>query len=80
LAGSKRISAKKSAAITSAIEQQLGRWPLPASDVEVSESMRNRVAMFGESGNECGAITRHGREVYAASVLRAAIPSATVDA
>jgi hypothetical protein len=41
---------RKSAAITSAIEQQLVGWPLPASDVDVSESMRSRVAMFVRAG------------------------------
>src|SRR6266511_3635784 len=48
--GSKRISAKKSAAIRSAIEQQLVGCPLPASEVERSESMRSRVAMFFRAG------------------------------
>jgi hypothetical protein len=30
----------------SAIEQQLVGWPVPVSDVDRSESIRSRVAMF----------------------------------
>jgi hypothetical protein len=48
--GSKRISAKKVAATGSAAEQQLVGWLLPASEVDLSESIRNRVAMFLSAG------------------------------
>src|SRR6516164_9203202 len=48
--GSKDISAKKSAEVTSAIDIQLVGWPLPASDVDRIESMRRRVAMFCSAG------------------------------
>ena len=34
----------------SAAEQQLVGWPLPASEVERSESIRSRVAMFLRAG------------------------------
>src|SRR5690349_19713481 len=49
--GSKRISAKKSAATRSAAEQQLVGWPLPASDVDRTDSMRRRVAAFFSAGS-----------------------------
>src|SRR5439155_8091827 len=48
--GSNRISAKKSAATRSAAEQQLVGWPLPASDVDLRESIRSRVATFFNAG------------------------------
>src|SRR5580704_2591367 len=48
--GSKRISAKNSAATTSAAEQQLVGCPLPASEVDLTESMRRRVATFFNAG------------------------------
>jgi hypothetical protein len=48
--GSNRISAKKSAAMRSAAEQQLVGWPLPASAVDLTESIRKRVAMFLSAG------------------------------
>ena len=41
----------------SAVEQQLVGCPLPASDVERTESIRSRVAMFFECGNERSAIS-----------------------
>ena len=44
--GSYRISAKKSAAMISAAEQQVLGWPLPAAVVDTTESIRSRVAMF----------------------------------
>src|SRR5688572_27485564 len=50
LAGSNRISAKNNAAVRSAIEQQLVGWPLAASDVDFSESIRSWVAMFVRAG------------------------------
>src|SRR5205823_2557918 len=49
-AGSNRISAKNSAAMRSAAEQQLVGWPLPASDVDLTESIRRRVATFFSAG------------------------------
>src|SRR5580765_136002 len=48
--GSNRISAKKSAASKSAAEQQVVGWPVPASDVDFTESIRNRVATFFSAG------------------------------
>ena len=48
--GSNRISAKNSAATMSAAEQQLVGWPLPASDVDIAESIRSRVAMLLRAG------------------------------
>src|SRR5262245_54634127 len=48
--GSKRISPKNSAATRSAAEQQLVGWPLPASDVDRTESMRRRVAAVIKAG------------------------------
>ena len=48
--GSNRISAKNSAATRSAAEQQLVGCPLPASDVDLIESIRSRVAMFFRAG------------------------------
>src|SRR5947209_11179652 len=48
--GSNRISAKNSAATRSAAEQQLVGWPLPASDVDLMESIRSRVATFFNAG------------------------------
>ena len=43
----------------SAIDMQLVGWPLPASDVERTESMRSRVAMFFRAGDERRAISVH---------------------
>ena len=48
--GSNRISAKNRAATRSAAEQQLVGWPLPASDVDLMESIRSRVATFFNAG------------------------------
>ena len=48
--GSNRISAKNSAAMTSAADMQLVGWPLPASDVDVIESIRSCVATFFRAG------------------------------
>jgi hypothetical protein len=48
--GSKRISAKKSAAVRSAIDMQLVGWPLAASVVARTESIRSLVAMFFNAG------------------------------
>src|SRR5688572_12621337 len=48
--GSNRISARNSDATRSAAEQQLVGWPLPASDVERTESIRRRVAAFFRAG------------------------------
>src|SRR5207248_3133783 len=48
--GSNRISAKNSADMMSAIEQQLVGCPVPASDVARMESILSRVAMFFRAG------------------------------
>src|SRR6185436_14588143 len=48
--GSNRISAKNSAATRSAAEQQLVGCPLPASEVDLTESIRNWVAVFFNAG------------------------------
>src|SRR5687768_3909624 len=48
--GSYRISAKKRAATISAAEQHVLGWPLPASLVARTESIRRRVAMFISAG------------------------------
>jgi hypothetical protein len=44
--GSKRISAKNSAATRSAADAHVVGWPLPAAVVERIESMRSCVATF----------------------------------
>ena len=62
--GSNRISAKNSAATRSAAEQQLVGWPLPASDVDLIESMRRRVAAFFRAEDQGRAIKRHGERFY----------------
>src|SRR5687767_9413752 len=49
--GSNRISAKNNAATRSAAEQQLVGWPLPASEVERTESIRSRVAALLRAGS-----------------------------
>ena len=63
--GSKRISAKNSAAMRSAAEQHWSGWPLPASVVARIESMRSRVAMFFSAGNERGSISYVACEILA---------------
>ena len=50
LRGSNRISAKNRVATMSAAEQQLDGWPLPASDVARTDSMRSRAAMVCSAG------------------------------
>jgi hypothetical protein len=44
--GSNRISPKKSVATISAADRQLVGWPVPASVVERTESIRSWVATF----------------------------------
>src|ERR1700730_2078705 len=48
--GSKRISAKKSAAVSSDIDMPLVGWPRPASEVARTESIRCVVAIFFSAG------------------------------
>src|SRR5258706_3091014 len=63
--GSNRISAKKSAATRSAAEQQLVGWPLAASEVDLIESIRRRVAMFLRAGRRVARSIREGFRLWA---------------
>jgi hypothetical protein len=60
-AASKRISAKNSAAMISAAEQQVLGCPLPAAVVARTESMRRRVATFFSAGTGDDSCTGTGR-------------------
>ena len=60
--GSYRISLKKSAATMSAADMQLVGWPLPASDVERTESMRSWAAILRSASIEAGKVTSRRKD------------------